>query len=80
LSVIGASQAGTCAPMRASGEFAQYFMACSPQHLYVITHYRVYIAHYGTNRKIVFRTGNINNYFVQSTILSAATLWIHIKQ
>jgi hypothetical protein len=34
LSVIGASQAGTCAPMRASGEFAQYFMACSPQHLY----------------------------------------------
>jgi hypothetical protein len=33
LSVIGASQAGTCAPRRASGEFAQYFMACSPQHL-----------------------------------------------
>jgi hypothetical protein len=33
LSVIGASQAGTCGPMRASGEFAQYFMACSPQHL-----------------------------------------------
>jgi hypothetical protein len=36
LSVIGASQAGTCTPMRASGKLAQYFMGCSPQLLYMI--------------------------------------------
>jgi hypothetical protein len=31
LSGIGASQNGTCVAMRASGEFVQYFTACSPQ-------------------------------------------------